>query len=99
MYHPDVLRLSPMESRTIRVTRPTHELLQALAAESRTTITAVVDEAVRELGRKRFWAGFNASCEALRAAPNVWADLHLEDAGWEATLADGLTELPLEQDG
>lgn len=88
-----------MESLTIRVSRATHELLQELVAESKTTITAVVDEAVRELGRKWFWADFNASCEALRADPAAWADLRHEDAEWEATLADARKELPPEQAG
>jgi hypothetical protein len=79
-------------SLTIRVSRSTHELLRDLADRSNTTITAVVDEAVRDLQRKRFWADFNAACESLRADPVAWADLRREDASWEATLADGLDE-------
>ena len=79
-------------SLTIRVSRSTHELLRDLAAKSNTTITAVVDEAVSDLQRKKFWADFNAACEALQADPVAWADLQREDAAWEATLADGLEE-------
>lgn len=78
------------QSLTIRVSRSTHELLRDLAAKSNATITAVVDEAVRDLQRKKFWADFNAACEALRAEPAAWADLRSEDAVWEQTLADGL---------
>jgi hypothetical protein len=63
-----------------------------LADKSNATITAVVDEAVRDLQRKKFWADFNAKCEALQADPEAWADLRQEDAAWEATLADGLEE-------
>ncbi len=81
-----------MESLTIRVSRSTHELLRALATRSETTITAVVEEAARDLERKRFWADFNASCEALKADPVAWADLQQEDAAWESTLADGLED-------
>jgi hypothetical protein len=77
---------------TIRVSRSTHELLRELAARSDTTITAVVDEAVRELQRKRFWADYNAASEALRADPKAWADLQHEDSAWDQTLADGLQE-------
>lgn len=79
-------------SLTIRVSRSAHELLRALADQSNSTITAVVDEAVRDLQRKKFWADFNASCEALQADPAAWADLRREDAAWEETLADGLKE-------
>jgi hypothetical protein len=79
-------------SLTIRVSRPTHELLRELAAKSNATITAVVDEAVRDLERKKFWADFNSACEAIRADPAARADLQREDAAWEETLADGLEE-------
>jgi predicted transcriptional regulator len=79
-------------SLTIRVSRSTHELLRDLADKSNATITAVVDEAVRDLQRKKFWADFNAACEALQADPVAWADLRREDAAWEETLADGLEE-------
>jgi hypothetical protein len=81
-----------MESLTIRVSRSTHELLRSLAARSDTTITAVVDEAARDLQRKRFWADFNTSCEALKADPGAWADLQQEDAAWDSTLADGMED-------
>ena len=82
----------PGASLTIRVSRSTHELLRDLADRSNATITAVVDEAVRDLQRKKFWADFNAACEALQADPVAWADLRSEDAAWEDTLADGLEE-------
>jgi hypothetical protein len=86
------------KSLTIRVSRFTHELLRDLAAKSNATITAVVDEAVRDLQRKKFWADFNAACEALKAEPASWADLRREDAAWEETLADGL-EMEKPSDG
>jgi hypothetical protein len=79
-------------SLTIRIGRSTHELLRGLADKSNETITALVDEAVRDLQRKRFWAEFNAECEALQADPASWAHLRDEDQAWEATLADGLEE-------
>ncbi len=79
-------------SLTIRVSRSTHELLRDLADRSNATITAVVDEAVGDLQRKKFWADFNAACEALQADPAAWADLRQEDAAWDATLSDGLEE-------
>ena len=79
-------------SLTIRVSRSTHELLRGLADKSNATITALVDEAVRDLERKKFWADFNAACEALQADPVAWADLRREDAAWEETIADGLEE-------
>jgi hypothetical protein len=86
-----------MESVTIRVSRSTHEILRALAAKGGATITAVVDEAARELQRKRFWEDFNATCAELKADPVAWAELQREDAAWEKTSADGLEEQPHER--
>ncbi|GAC1449531.1 MAG: hypothetical protein NVSMB9_33440 [Isosphaeraceae bacterium] len=79
-------------SLTIRVSRSTHELLRDLADKSNATITAVVDEAVRDLQRKRFWMDFTAACEALQADHVASADLRREDAAWDVTRADGLEE-------
>ena len=78
------------EAATIRVSRSTHELLRELADRSNASITAVVDEAVRDLQRKRFWAGFNAECSALQADPAAWAEMAKDDAVWQGTLSDGL---------
>ncbi len=78
-------------SLTIRVSRSTHEMLRSLAKSSNSTITAVVDEAVRDLQRKKFWADFNERCAAIKADPVAWDDLLQEDATWTTTLADGLT--------
>jgi hypothetical protein len=85
-------------SLTIRVSRSTHELLREIATKSNATITAVVDEAVRDLKRKKFWAEFNVACDALKADPQAWADLEQETAAWDITLADGL-ELEPQSDG
>ncbi|WP_165235116.1 hypothetical protein [Aquisphaera insulae] len=81
-------------SLTIRISRSTHEVLRSMADRSNATITALVDEAVRDLERKQFWADFNAACEANRGDPAARADLQGEDAAWEGTLADGLEEEP-----
>ena len=79
-------------SLTIRVSRSTHDLLRDLAAESNTTMAGLVDEAVRELQRKRFWDEFDASITALEADPRGWEALQQEYALWEATLGDGLED-------
>ncbi len=80
------------QSLTIRVSRSTHELLRGLASGSNATITALVDEAVQDLQRKKFWEDFNAACEASQADPAASADLRRDDAAWEVTLADGLRQ-------
>jgi hypothetical protein len=91
---PFAIELSPNEPSwirlTIRVSRSTHVLQRNLATQSNSTITAVVDEAVRDLQRRKFWADSNAACGAIQADGAAWAGLWQEDVSWEATLADGL---------
>ena len=78
-------------SLTIRVSRSTHELLRSLATKSNTTITAVVDQAARDLQRRKFWGDFNARCSAVKADATAWADLRAEDSAWDVTTAEGLS--------
>ena len=82
------------ESLTIRVSRSTHGLPRDLAAKTNTTMTAVVDQAVRDLQRKRFWEEFQTASEALKADPKALADYRQEMAEWDVTLADGLEMEP-----
>jgi hypothetical protein len=83
-----------VESLTIRISRSTHEILHDLAAKSSLPMTAIVDEAVRDYQRRKFWEAFDASCASLKANPEVFASYQREAALWESTLADGLEELP-----
>lgn len=76
----------------IRVSRATHEKLRRLSEAESSPITAIVELAVKDLERKRFWERFHRACEAVRADPEASAALDAEDAAWEVTLADGLAE-------
>jgi predicted transcriptional regulator len=81
-----------MESLTIRVSRSTHGLLRQLAARSGETMTEIVDQAVREYERARFWADYQSAYAALEADPAARAELQGEVEAWETTSADGLED-------
>ena len=49
------LRVSPMENISIRVNPETYDSLRALAAESGTTLKAILEEAVKQFYEKRYW--------------------------------------------
>ena len=51
---------------------------------------AILDKALTEYQRKRFFEQLNADYEALRADPEAWAEYQSELALWDATLMDGL---------
>jgi hypothetical protein len=86
-----------MDHHTIRVNKPTINMVRELAAKAQTTMTAVVEAAVREYRANQFWKEVEAGYAALRANPEAWAEYQEEIKTWDCTLADGLEAIPYEQ--
>ncbi len=82
-----------METLTIRINRSTHERLRTLAEVSQKTMTSLLEEAVEDLHRKRFWEVTNAAYAALLDDPTAWKNTQEEVAKWDTTLSDGLENL------
>jgi predicted transcriptional regulator len=79
-----------MESQTIRVSKKTHQTLRQLAEQAGMSMTAILDAAVRDYQRNKYWEQYDAGYAALRADPEKWADYQKEIEAWDVTLADGL---------
>ncbi len=79
-----------MESQTIRMSKKTHRTLRQLAEKAGTSMTAILEAAVSEYQKKKYWEEYNAGYAALRADPEKWADYQKEIEAWDVTLADGL---------
>ena len=79
-----------MASTTIRVSERTGSLVRKLAHESGETMQNVVDAAIEEFRRKKFFEEVNASYAALQMDPEAWAEELAERAIWDSTLADGI---------
>jgi predicted transcriptional regulator len=78
---------------TVRVTEHTHELLRELAASTGEPVQNVLERAVENYRRERFFAELDAAYARLRANPVAWDEELAERAEWDATLADGLDDL------
>jgi predicted transcriptional regulator len=87
-----------MDSYTIRVNKKTLDAIKELAEKAETTMTAIVEAAVREYEIKKYWEEYYADYAALRADPQAWAEFQAELSEWDCTLMDGLKDLPYEQD-
>jgi predicted transcriptional regulator len=79
-----------MESHTVRITKSTHDVLRQLADKAETTMTAVLEAAIKEYQEKRFWEEYYAGYAALKADPKEWAEYQEDIGAWDVTLADGL---------
>ena len=84
---------------TVRVDSRTHATLAALAAETGQSMQTIMAEAVEAYFRRHFVEAANAEYAALqRDNPAAWAELEAETRLWDGTLADGLADLPAEED-
>jgi predicted transcriptional regulator len=90
-FEPGTLRCveADMESKTIRVSTTTRDILRDLALKAGTTMAAIAEEAVKEYERKKFWENYYAGYKALKADPIAWEEYQDEIKLWDTTLADG----------
>ena len=57
-------------------------------------MVAILEEAVHDLQRKKFWEAFQAACEAVQGDRRALARLRVEDVAWDSALADGFEHEP-----
>ncbi|MBI4494948.1 MAG: ribbon-helix-helix protein, CopG family [Chloroflexi bacterium] len=81
-----------MASTTVRISEATRAILRDLAAQSGQSMQALIEQAVEDYRRRRFFEQVDAAYAALRANPDEWQAELQERALLEGTLADGLDE-------
>jgi predicted transcriptional regulator len=79
-----------MESQTVRVSKETHAALRRLSEKTGSSMTAILEAAVKDYEKNKYWEEYDAGYAALKADPEKWADFQKELEGWDVTLADGL---------
>lgn len=79
-----------MSGVTIAVSEATLAWLQELAHPRGTSVSEVLDEAVKQPYDHQFRDPTNAGYTALRADPEAWREVQAERELWDATLMDGL---------
>ena len=78
---------------TVRVSTDTRDRIAELAREAGRPMSAVIDEAIRDYERKRFFEDLNRQVAATRADPEAWADYQAETAVFDKAAGDGLADL------
>lgn len=79
---------------TVRVSTPTYDRLNEMAAAGRKTIGEVVADLIEGHDKERFFQELEAAGRRLRADPVEWASFQAELAEWDGTLMDGLGNEP-----
>lgn len=75
---------------TVRVDDRLHATLREIALEEKRSIGQVIEDAVRQYRKERFWAEFQEDYARLRADPVAWKDYQDEIALWDTLAGDGL---------
>lgn len=76
---------------TIRVSEQTRETLRALAREQGAPMQTIVEQAIELYRRQQVLLATNAAYAALQDNQEQRTALEQEQAEWDATLSDGLT--------
>lgn len=74
----------------LRVSREIHEKLRELARNEGMSMQGVLEKALNEYQKNRFFDSLNTSFAALKNDPEAWAEELQERRLWENTLKDGL---------
>ena len=76
----------------IRISRRSKATLRELARREGKPMQAVLDEAIEQYRRDKFFEELNASYARLRQDPEAWKQEMAERDEWDVTLSDGLKD-------
>jgi predicted transcriptional regulator len=82
-----------MPGLTVRINDSAHATLRALSKRRRQPMQAILAQAIEEYRRKTLLEDANRAYAALRKNPKAWREEEKERRAWDATLADGLSDL------
>jgi hypothetical protein len=74
----------------VRLSESSYALLQMTANQEQLTLQAVLDEAIRDHNRHKFFERASADYAALRRDAVAWAEELKEREEWDTTLMDGI---------
>jgi hypothetical protein len=74
----------------VRISERTRETLREMARSQQESMQAVLERAVEEYRRKKFFEDLDAAYAELQKDPETWASYQTELKVWDATLMDGL---------
>lgn len=76
----------------VRISERSREALRDMAHSEHASIQAVLERAIEEYRRKRFFEDLDAAYVKLQEEPGAWEAYQAELKVWDTTLADGLPE-------
>jgi hypothetical protein len=75
---------------TVRVDDKVHSKLRMLSEAEQRPIGQVIEEAVEQYQRQKFWAGVQEDFARLRADPKASEEYDTDLGLWDSTTSDGM---------
>jgi hypothetical protein len=85
-----------MATQMVRLSVASHALLAEMARETGLSRQAILERALDQYRRARFFAALDGSYGRLHADPEARAGLDVEMRAWDGALEDGLADAPYE---
>ncbi|MBA2278200.1 MAG: ribbon-helix-helix protein, CopG family [Chloroflexia bacterium] len=77
---------------TVRVEPKLHAKLRSLSDSERRSISQVIEEAIDDYEKAKFWRAMHEGYARLRADPAAWSEYEQEVALWDTVSGDGLED-------
>jgi len=78
------------KSTTVRISEEAYLLLREMAAQEGASMQNVLDDALEQRRRQKFWEEMKVAYAAIQSDPEAMAAEKKEFALWDVTLMDGL---------
>ncbi|NSW91666.1 MAG: toxin-antitoxin system protein [Firmicutes bacterium] len=78
------------DTTTIRVSRDVYNAIKYLAKQTNENMQDIVENAVNEYKKRRFFEEMNNAYAKLKSDPKAWDEEKKERELWDITLSDGL---------
>lgn len=77
------------DTTTIRVSRELYNTVKTIARQQNENIQDVIEHAVKDYKKKKFFREMDEAYSRLRADRQAWAEENEEREAWDAALLDG----------
>lgn len=78
------------ETTTIRITKELYYAIKTLSSQHHSSMQAVLEEAVEQYKRQKFFEEMNSAFARLKADEKVWKEELSERDEWSGLLLDGV---------
>ncbi|MCL6613775.1 MAG: ribbon-helix-helix protein, CopG family [Firmicutes bacterium] len=80
------------ETTTIRISREVYNTVKAMARQQHGSMQEIIEQAVKDYSKKKFFADLNSAYLRLKADPKAWAEEEKEREAWDGVSGDGLED-------